>query len=1313
MFSLCVLSATSAKDDYYYRKLTMRDGLPSNAVRSIVLDHYGYLWFGTDNGLCRYDGHHVQVYPIALCGINQYVSSLKECSDGLFVGTDNGVFHFSFLENRFERLPLDIHTTVTGMALDKDSLLWVTTNGQGVFCYLPKSGQVRQYNHAGTNGQVNYVMADRENRIWTISNTHSPLHCLNRLHNRFEAVNIQFDQSYNSLCMLQARDGTFYLGTWTQGLLRLYDNGHVEQLLSPQLSGKGFHIHTLCQTADDCICIGSDDGLLSYNPMTGHVSDMFAGKGINDRFVYSIASDNEGGLWVGLFYGGVDYLSPLGNRFGAFTTDDGLAGNVVSRFCEDSNGNIWMASDDGGLMCYAPSAGRFIDFPHCDVLSRMNVHALAVREGSELWVGTYTDGVYVLNSRTGRLRHYEYGGAHGLDDNSSYAILHDSKGVTWVATMRGINRYDSTIDGFQPILTLYALTIDIDEDREGTLWFSTQGGGLWRYNPRNGQSHNYQHVDGDPHSLPSDQVNCTLVDVSGRLWIGTMGGMCYYDPKTDRFIRVELLDERTVDVVGIVEHSGLLWISTEHGLLRYEPKETSQAVHLFTPDDGLISEQFLPNSCLKTSDGRLFFGSTIGFNTFYPYNIKINNIAPPVYITTLEVLNRQQTTDDGLPINLSFTRDITIDYTDARMLSFAFASLSYCSPQKNHYAYMLEGFDKDWNYVGTQQKATYTNLSAGTYLLRVKATNNDGVWSTDEARLHITVRPPLWWSWWAKLLYILVTAALFWYYVHLRLQRAEQRHQLELQRIREQNEAERRESRLNYFTMIAHEIRTPVSLIIAPLEKLKGDEKNTAQLDVIRRNAHRLLELVNQLLDFRKVEQQTIVMHFTPYNICDLMHSISERFEPTFEQGGKTLSTVYPPQRFSAIIDREGITKVISNLLTNANKYAKSYVELSCIIDPDEQSFHIIVADDGVGIRPEDQQRIFTPFYQAEDNKPGTGIGLSIVKSIVDLHHGTIDVASELGKGATFNVRLPLQQEISDTVGQQQSDITVEDDDKVFLDTNDTQRQDDELSPTTDKDDYGQPYMLIVDDNDDMVQFLADHFRQHYRILVALDGVEALALLSEHEVSIIVSDWMMPRMDGAELCRRVRQNTLTSHIPFLMLTAKTDNQSKVEGMNIGADIYIEKPFSVEYLEACIANILLMRRQLMKKVSTMPDESLAQMGQTPMDNKLLAKMNSIIEENVANTELSVNFLAEQLGISRSGLFAKIKSLTDITPNEMIMVVRLKRAALLLQEGQYLVSEVGYMVGFSSPSYFSKCFQKQFGVKPGDYLKNKFGHSHDFS
>ena len=1284
-----------SKDDNRYRNITMNDGLAANAVRNIVQDRNGFIWFGTDNGLCRYDGVKVQHYRINELGGNQYISSLLVTDDGLYVGTEKGVFLLSFERQSFEKQNLDIHSAVTSMTLDKEGVLWISTLGQGVWQMIQKTGKVNHYDFKETSGSVAQVLIDNSNQVWTVTNWGTPVvHRLNRLHNRFEAVNLDFTENYNSLRMLQTKDGRLWLGTWESGLLQLHSDGRVEQVLNPKLTNVGNHIHTLFERDDHCICIGCDDGVICLNPNTHEWHRLIEQQSLADRFVYAITSDMEGGLWIGTFYGGVNYISPVGKRFEAFSMENGLHGNVIARFCEDRKGRMWVASDDGGLMCYSPKAQHFTNYPHQELLSRQNVHALCV-DGDELWIGTYTNGVIVLNVETGDLRHYMQAQApHSLDNSSSYAICCDSRGDIWVATMEGLNRFDRTRHDFERIGKVDALTIDIDEDRDGNLWLSTQGGGLWKYQTRNGQFKTYTHHEGNDLSLPDDQVNCSLVDESGRLWVGTLGGLCLYDSENDHFKLVSL-DVPNHNIMGIVEDQGVLWLSTEKGIVKYEPKQ----IQRFTLHDGLVSEQFQPNSCIKASDGRIYFGSTTGFNSFYPYQIKTNSVTPPVYITSVEIMNREERTAEGQPLDLALTKEIVLDYDDARMLTLSFASLSYCSPEKNQYAYILEGFDRDWNNVGNQNRATYTNIPAGTYIFRVKATNNDGVWSSDEATLTIIVHPPLWWSWYAKLFYLFLIVAAIWYYVRFRLKRAEYRHQREMQRLNEQKEKEVREARLNFFTMIAHEIRTPVSLIIGPLEKIMKRDNPSEDMRVIDRNAHRLLELVNQLLDFRKVEQHSLVMHFAPQNIRQLMMSVSERFTPTFEQGNKSFTVDYPDEHFTAIIDKEAVTKVISNLLTNANKYTNNEVRLSCQVDPDGEHFRIVVSDNGIGIREEDRSRLFEPFFQAQDNKPGTGIGLNIVKNIVDLHHGTISVSSEVGKGSTFTIVLPVAQEQS----EQFTADSLRSSDENTADSKQISVKSSANSKPQMVSKQNASTMLIVDDSEDMVSFLGNHFKEKYEVLTAGDGIEALDILRNHEVSIIISDWMMPRMDGAELCRRVRLDPMTSHIPFVMLTAKTDNDSKVEGMDVGADTYIEKPFSIQYLEACIRNMLEMRRRLIEKFSTQPLEPVTEIASNPTDNEFLLEMKKVIEENFSNSELNVNYLAEKLNISRSGLFAKIKTLADVTPNEMIQIVRLKRAAELLLEKKYTISEIGYMVGFSNPSYFSKCFQKQFGVRPMDYIK----------
>ena len=916
-------------------------------------------------------------------------------------------------------------------------------------------------------------------------------------------------------------------------------------------------------------------------------------------------------------------------------------------------------------------------------------------DDDDLWIGTYTGGVNVLNTKTGTFRVYTTKGGDltTLDGTSSYAIFRDREKRIWVTSMAGINLYNREEDNFIRVKDLESLTIDIDQDADGNIWFSTQGKGLFKYNPDKKTWKNYVYSN-TPGALVNDQVNCVLIDGNGNMWVGTMNGLCKYDAGEDRFEAIPL-DIPSRNICGIVEDQHVLWLTTTKGLVRYAPGESCQ---VFTRSDGLQSEQFLPNAALKASDGKIYVGSVNGFNAFYPYQIKMNKVLPPVVITGLEIFNKEiRIGDKKLPKALNWMAELDLSYKD-HVFSLLYASLSYCTPEKNQYAYKLEGFDKDWNYVGSQNKATYTNLPAGTYVFKVKATNNDGIWSNQEASLKITIHPPFYWSTASKILYFIWVCIALTFFIRFLLKRTEKKHTAEINQLNVSKEKEVHEAKIKFFTMIAHEIRTPVSLIIGPLEKImKSSIPMPAvlrdDLNIIDRNSQRLLFLVNQLLDFRKVEQEGITMRYASQNIRQLLQAVCERFKPFITQHGAHLEVEYPDADFTAMVDSEAITKMISNLLTNASKYTKDKVVLSCIVQPEQHTFVVKVTDNGIGISKEDRKRIFKPFFQAMDNKPGTGIGLSIVKSIVESHNGCIEVESEINKGSSFIVTLPIEQVGAEVQEGEAGVLNPAIPEDILSET---------LPVMSSK---NKPLMLIVDDNEEMLNFLSSSFSAQYSILTAEDGMEALEKLKEHEVTLIVSDWMMPRMDGVEFCKALRADQSISHIPFILLTAKTDTNSKIEGMDCGADAYIEKPFSVQYLEACIKNLLDLRNLLRQKFSKMPLVPLNSIANNSMDNKFLTRINEIIEQNFSNSELSVDFLAEELCISRSGLFAKIKTLANVTPNELIQIVRLKKAAALLLENKYRINEICYMVGFNNPSYFAKCFQKQFGIKPGEFVNGK--------
>ena len=1323
IFSLLSTFQLSAavNNEFRFRHFTVEDGLSSNGVRGIVQDKQGYIWFGTDNGLNRYDGKDIKEYRIDNLGINENIYTLYATDNVLWIGTEKGLYTFNFETEKIEFFNIhtsdnnNIHSSVQHIIEDKQNHIWFSTYGQGVFRYNQKEQHLVQYKFSESNGMIASVFIDNENQIWAISNIgkNSP-YKLNKVKDTFEPTAFKYSKpNYNSAALVMFEDShhELWLGSWESGLQKINKyTGEAKVYLHPADGKKGtMHIHNIIEYSPGQLLVGSDDGLLHFNTLTEeyhlYQKDDSNSYSLSNNFVYPIVKDHEGGIWIGTYYGGVNYISSHASLFESYTPSihhNSISGSVIGRFCEGPDGKIWIASDDGGLSCFDPLNKHFNHYLPNDrknSLSYHNVHALCIDENN-LWIGTYSGNLNVMNLKTGQFKLYpSYSdNLNTLDGSSCYSIFKDKDDRLWMGTMSGIHVYNRETDDFTRLLTgIETIVIDIDQDKEGNMWFCTQGKGIYRYSLSDQIWKNYNYVNTQG-QLANDQCNSILVDSNGNLWLGTVNGLHRYNAENDNFERINL-DIPNQNICCIIEDQGILWMTTGKGLVRYTPN--SHTYQVFTKSDGLQSDQFLPNSGLMTKDGKIYIGSANGFNAFYPHLIKINQSIPPVVITNVELFNKEILVgDERLPQSTSYTRKLNLSYKD-HAISLQFASLSYCSPEKNQFAYKLEGFDEEWNYVGSQNKATYTNLPPGNYTFRVKATNNDGVWNSDGTYLRIHIEPPFYWNTYSKFLYILLICIGLIFLYRFMLLRSEKRHTQEINELHVKKEHEVHEAKIKFFTTIAHEIRTPVSLIIGPLEKIMRSSvmvPDTVRddLNIINRNSQRLLMLVNQLLDFRKVEQEGMKMRFARQHISQLLKSVCERFEPTITHNGYTMEVAYPDEGFTAMVDNEAITKLVSNLLTNANKYTKDYVKVSCDIQPEQGSFSLTVTDNGMGISPEEQKKIFNPFYQAMDNKPGTGIGLSIVKSIVEGHNGSIEVKSEVGTGTSFIVTLPIEQSES-VLSEDNTPVNPSIPEDILQES---------LSQPFKK---NKATLLIVDDNQEMLNFLSSSFSEKATILTAEDGVQALKKLSENEVNLIISDWMMPNMDGIEFCKAVRSNPLTSHLPFILLTAKTDNTSKVEGMDCGADAYIEKPFSVQYLDACIKNLVEMRTLLHKKFSKTPLMPLNYIANNTTDDQLLRRLNTIIEENFSNPNLSVDFLAEKLCISRSGLFAKIKTLANITPNELIQVVRLKKAASLLAENKYRISEICYMIGFNNPSYFSKCFQKQFGMKPNEFANSRNGET----
>ena len=1295
---------------FHFRHYNIENGVSSNNISTLFQDQKGYIWIGTENGLNRFDGNQFTLYqknnPLYSNFHANSINTICETTDKeLWLGTDNGVFIYNQVKDTFTPFvkqtsdKTSITSWITHIIQDKAGNIWIATHKQGIFLFNTQTDKLTQFEIPQNDNIVTRILNDEQNNIW-LSGPYQ-LCKLNKVNNTFETYAIEEKtESIYSMALWEDSSNHIWIGTWDKGLWKLDPRTkQVEKYLTGE-KGKGIlHIHSILEYSPELLLIGSDDGLTIFNPVTqeSFLYDNYGDneKSLSDKFIYPILKDREGGVWIGTYYNGINYLPPYCGQFNGYSESSDIPysnSRIISRFCEGENGNIWIASDDSGLSCFNPSTMQFLDFNGREKLNKHNLHALCMVD-KDLWIGTYGDGIQILNIQTGVIKSYST--SDGLDENSIYSIFKDGQGQIWTGSMNGICQYDAPKQRFTPIKYLEALVIEIAEDAKGNLWIATQGKGLFRYSPQKNKEWKKYGLEKGFNSLT---VNHLCINKDNEIWAATSEGLYLYNPLKDIFTYQPLrLPNECIN--AILEGEDCLWLTTAKGLVKYTP--ATQETQIFTKSDGLQSEAFIMASALKTRNGEFYIGSINGFNTFYPHQLKLNTQKPNVVLTSLEIFNQKiDTQKDGtLPEAIDHLKEIHLSYKD-NVITLNYAALSYCTPQKNQYAYMLEGFDKGWNYVGSQHSTTYTNLPAGTYTFRVKASNNDNIWNEEGTSIRIIVHPPFYLSLPFKIGYVLLFLLALGLLLRYVIRRSEKKHAKAIDELNSKKEIKIHEAKINFFTMIAHEIRTPVSLIIGPLEKIMQSThiptNERQELEIIDRNSQRLLYLVNQLLDFRKVEQKEMRMKFTSQSIKELMQAVCERFSPTLQQNGVSFSVTYPDEHFHADVDKEALTKVLSNLLTNANKYTQSRIEVRFQEHPEKQTFSIEVQDNGKGMSEEELTKIFKPFYQASENKPGTGIGLSIVKGIVEAHHGQVNVTSQPGHGSSFMITLPQKQEnLSAEEEENQAGNPLPED--IIPEQNATASMSQKVLPI----------MLIVDDNEDMLNFLSSHFQTSYTIVTAVDGVDALNKLKEQEVALIISDWMMPNMNGIDLCKAVRNNQLTSHIPFILLTAKTDTEAKITSMNCGADAYIEKPFSLQYLEACIKNLLELRLQLRQKFSQMPTVSINSIAANQSDKVFLEKMNHLIEENLNNEELSVDFLAEKLCISRSGLFVKIKGLANTTPNEMIQIIRLKKAASLLLENQYRINEVSYMVGFNNPSYFSKCFQKQFGMKPGEYIAS---HAH---
>lgn len=1353
----------SQSPELSFKRITNEQGLSNSTIEAIIQDNRGFMWFGTRDGLNRFDGYQMVVHRYSAADSasisDNYIRCLYQDKAGnIWVGTSNGLNKFDPKTNIFTRYKHNpdnsnsiSNNTVTGIHEDEQGNLWVTTwNGLNRF----KQGD-QSFTHFSNKAsgnlianQLNCLFQDKQGRLWIGSE--NGLYLFNRTNNTLQFYHDlpgrASSKTSNSLRVIREDGkGNLWLGTEDNGLMLFQPDTktykwyyHIEKDSSSLGSDL---VRTLLTDKKGNLWVGGiNAGLNLFRPENAsfvHFQNEPANlSSLSQRTVSALFEDKQGNLWVGTHRGGVNLYTPNGQKFRLYrqeTKTNSLSYNDVKCFFEDREGKIWIGTDGGGLNQFDPVANRYIHYRYSPFNQQSigSDEILHVTEDSEgnLWVSTWGGGLNLLNRKTGTFTRFLHNAADNQSISSNYVqkVFEDDQKNIWVATYYGgLNVFDRNTKTFRRVETDMAHLsyvmgnnfVSICQDKKGNLWFGTDDGGLNCYE-RNTDKFIHYFVNGE--NRPDLRV--LFIDSKERLWVG-QNGLYLFDAAQKKFsLFTEKAGLATEFIKGLAEDGeGNFWITTSNGLTRFNPQ--TGAFKKYNTADGLQGLEFEANAYLKTRSGQLFFGGINGFNAFYPKDIETNKFIPPVYITDFQVFSKRIVGADSVLLlrnDISAAKEITLSHTQSTF-SFGFAALNYITPENNQYTYRLKGLSETWSPVSKERKATYTNLAPGTYFFEVKASNNDDIWNEKPASIKITITPPFWNTWWFKTAIAIalgVAVFIFLYY----------KRRYELQKLEEKKRDEIQQMQLQFFTNISHEFRTPLSLILGPLEKLQKEDTNAAftpYYQTMHRNASRLTGLINELMDFRKVESGALKLKVMPGNLDLFLHEIAEEFKSLAEEKNIHFSVNVLNDFPQLWFDRQVLEKIIINLLSNSFKYSagggaitvraaktlqqlKSSFTNELILKNDyigKDYVYIQVADNGIGISKESIKHLFERYYKITESHQGSGVGLAFVKSLALLHKGNIYVCSERHKGTEIIIGLPVSKDdySADETWFQNGTAS-----GAHIESMDYRYEPHLLSATEDMQAAGdespamRKLVLIVDDNEELRLFLKDSLSAQYQVLEAGDGQAGLVIVKENFPDLIISDVMMPGMNGIEFCRLIKEDPETSAIPFIMLTAKEALASKIEGVDSGADFYFSKPISINLLMLTVRNIFEQRQRLKDRYFKGHQIETKAKAHSLKDKEFIYELLSIIEDQLNNPELDVEFICKKIGMSRTKLYYKIKDATGHSIGDFVRTVRLNRAMEIMTKEDVLLTEVMYRVGMQTQSYFTKAFKKEFGKTPSQFLQ----------
>ena len=1271
------------------------NSIANDISRIVKTDSQGRVWIGTRDGLSRYDEEKdiFQNFFYEKNGKHLQVNGIEEISpEQLLISTPEGLIMFDIKESKFidDSFSTAMHKTIASTLYRQGDQIHIGTSTDGLYTYSITQKTFEKVIPILGTKQIQAILQQSPTRIWVAT----------------EGA------------------GLFLINPKTKEI-----KNYLHSPSNPKSISSNY-IRSLAMDSQNRLWIGTFNDLNIYHEGTdsfaSYSSNPVENGSLSQRSVRSIFMDSQGGMWLGTYFGGLNYYHPIRNRFKNIRNipyKNSLSDNVVSCIVEDKDKNLWIGTNDGGLNLYNPITQRFTSYTlqedeSARGIGSNNIKAVYVDEKKSLvYIGTHAGGLSILHRNSGQVENFNQRNSQLVNENV-YAILPDGEGNLWLGTLSALVRFNPEQRSFTTI----------EKEKDGTPVVSKQITTLFR------DSHKRLWIGGEEglsvfkqegldiqkaSILPVSNVtklftNCIYEASNGIIWVGTREGFYCFNEKDKQIKRYNTTNGLPNNVVyGILEDSfGRLWLSTNRGISCFNPE--TEKFRNFTESDGLQSNQFNTASYCRTSVGQMYFGGINGITTFRPELLLDNPYTPPVVITKLQLFNKVVRPDDETGIltkNISETKSITLKSWQTAF-SIEFVVSNYISGQHNTFAYKLEGYDKEWYYLTDSRTVSYSNLPQGTYQFLVKAANSDGKWNPIPTALEIIVLPIWYKTWWALLIFFATFAGFITFVFRFFWMRKSMEAQLEIERRDKEHQEEINQMKMRFFINISHELRTPLTLILTPLQEIINkisDRWTRNQLEYIQRNANRLLHLVNQLMDYRRAELGVFELKAKKGNAHQLIQDNFLFYDKLARHKKITYTLHSELEDKEVLFDANYLELIVNNLLSNAFKYTESGQSITVTLKEENGWLLLQVSDTGIGIPINKQGKIFERFYQIESEHVGSGIGLSLVQRLIELHHGRIELDSEENKGSTFSVYLP--QDLSVYKPSELASNNEQNEEEQVYSTNskamyfiDTEKVENESVESGDK---KRGTILIVEDNNEIRRYLSNGLADLFNTLEAGNGEEALEKLKDNEVDVIVTDVMMPVMDGIKLCKNVKQNIRTCHIPVIILSAKTDIKDQMEGLQMGADDYIPKPFSLAILTTKIQNMMRTRRRMLDKYAKSLEVEPEKITFNAMDEALLKRAMAIVEKNMDNIEFSTDEFAREMNMSRSNLHLKLKAITGESTIDFIRKIRFNEAAKLLKDGRYTVAEVSTMVGFNTPSYFATSFKKYFGCLPTEYIKKSKG------